>query len=179
MNLTLKGPSFTPLIFSFIAQKNRIMLNREKFQFSQDMVQFGGLQITPSGIIPSESMPKVILSFPIPRTLTDARSWFRLVNQVAWAYSLGPVMLPFRDLVKRDSHFVWDKSLGDAFKYSKIVIVDLVKKGISTFEKNRVPCLTSDWSKEGMGFLLLQKYVYDLQSSSLLPWRLVPYICRQ
>ena len=70
----------------------------------------------PSGITPSESMLEVILSFPVPRTLTDTRSWFGLVNQVAWVYSLGPVMLPFRDLVKRDSHFVWDKSLEDALK---------------------------------------------------------------
>ena len=103
--------------------KNGIVLNREKFQFSQDMVQFGVLQIMPSGIIPSESMLKVILSFLIPKILTDARSWFRLVNQVAWAYSLGPVMLSFRDLVKRDLHFVWEKSLEDAFEHSKKVIV--------------------------------------------------------
>ena len=26
------------------------------------------------------------------------------------------------------------------------------------FRKNRVTCLAPDWSKEGMGFLLLQKY---------------------
>ena len=103
-------------------------------------------------------MLKVILSFPIPRTLTGARLWFGLVNQVAWAYSLGPVMLPFRDLVKRDSHFVLDKSLEDAFEHSKKVIIDLAKKGISTFEKNLLTCLTPDWSKEGIGFLLLQKY---------------------
>ena len=121
--------------------KDEIVLNREKFQFCEDAVQFGGLQITPSGITSSESMLEPILSFPIPRTLTDARSWFGLVNQVTWAYSLGPVMLPFRDLVRQDSHFVWDKSLKDAFEHSKKVIVDLVKKGISTFEKNRVTCL--------------------------------------
>ena len=99
--------------------KNKIMLNREKFQFCQDTVQFGGLQITPSGITPSESMLEAILSFPIPRTLTDARSWFGLVNQVTWAYSLGPVMLPFHNLVKLDLYFVWDKSLEDAFEHSK------------------------------------------------------------
>ena len=103
-------------------------------------------------------MLEAILSFPIPRTLTDARSWFGLVNQVTWAYSLGPVMLPFRNLIKRVLHFVWDKSLEDAFEHSKKVIVDLVKKSISTFEKNRVTCLAPDWSKAVMGFLLLQKY---------------------
>ena len=40
----------------------------------------------------------------------------------------------------------------------KKVIVDLVKKGILTLKKNQVTCLGPDWSKEGIGFLLLQKY---------------------
>ena len=79
----------------------------------------------PSGVTPSKSILEVILSFPIPKTLINARSWFGLVNQVTRAYSLGPVMLPFCDLVKRDSHFIWNKSLEDAFEHPQKVIVDL------------------------------------------------------
>ena len=48
-------------------------------------MQFEGLQVMPSGVTPSVSMLEVILNFPILRTLTDARSCFGLVNQVAWA----------------------------------------------------------------------------------------------
>ena len=121
-------------------------------------MQFEGLQITPSGITPSKSILEVILSFPIPKTLTDARSWFGLVNQVAWAYSLDPVMLSFCELVKRDSHFIWNKSLEDAFEHSKKVVINLVQKDISTLEKDQATCLAPDWSKEGIGFLLLQRY---------------------
>ena len=40
----------------------------------------------------------------------------------------------------------------------KKVIVNLVRKGISTFKKDQAICLAPDWSKEGPGFLLLQKY---------------------
>ena len=115
--------------------KNGIVLNRENFQFCQDTVQFGGLQITPSGITPSKFILEAILSFPIPKALTNARSRFGLVNQVAWAYSLGPFMLLCRDLVKRDSHFILNKSLEDAFEHSKKAIVNLVRKGIFIFEK--------------------------------------------
>lgn len=63
--------------------KKRIVLDRDKFQFYQDVVQFRGLQITPSGVTPSESMLEVILNFTVPRTITDSRLWFRLVNHVA------------------------------------------------------------------------------------------------
>ena len=54
----------------------------------------------PSGVTPTDSMLEAILNFQIVRTLTDVRSWFGLVNQVAWGYSLDPVMLSFCDLVK-------------------------------------------------------------------------------
>ena len=80
-----------------------IVLNAEKFQFCQDTVDFARLRITPNGIEPSESILNAIKNFPTPKNITDARSWFGLVNQVAWAYSIGPVMLPFRELVKRNT----------------------------------------------------------------------------
>ena len=100
--------------------KNAIVLNTDKFQFYQDVVKFGGLQITPSRVTPSESMIQVILNFTAPRTITDTRSWFWLFNQVAWGYSLGPV------IVKQNSKFSWNQSLEDAFKDSQRVIIDLV-----------------------------------------------------
>ena len=155
---SIEGSFYHTFDFLSHCAKNGIVLNRDKFQFCLETVQFGGLQITPTGVTPSESMLEAILNFPIPKTLTDARSWFGLIDQVAWAYSLGPVMLPFRDLIKRDSHFVWDRGLEAAFRHSKQVIVDQVRNGIATFEKNRITCLAPDWSKEGMGFLLLQKH---------------------
>ena len=63
--------------------KNGIILNRDKFQFCQDVVQFKDLQISPSGITNSESIQNAIINFPILKNITDARSWFGWVNQVA------------------------------------------------------------------------------------------------
>ena len=74
--------------FDFLTrcEQNGIVLSKDKFQFCKDTVQFGGLQITSSGVSPSELMLNAILNFPVPKTITDARSWFGLVNQLAWAY---------------------------------------------------------------------------------------------
>ena len=107
--------------------------------------------ITPSGVIPSQSMIQAILNFPVPGTITDTRSWFGLISQVAWAYSLGPVM--WETLSNKKLQICLD-----AFKDSQRVIIDLVQKGVATFDKDPVTCLAPDWSKEGMGFLLLQKH---------------------
>ena len=109
------------------------------------------------GLTPSESMIKAILNFPVPRTITDTRSWFRLINPVAWAYSLGQVMLSFWDLVKQNSKFSWNQNLEDTFKDSKRVLFDLVQKAVAMFDKDQVTCLAPNWSKKGMGFLLQQK----------------------
>lgn len=144
--------------FLKLGSENGIVYSREKFQFCQDIVDFAGLKITKEGVTPSDSMLSAIQNFPAPKNITDARSWFGLVNQVAWAYSLGPIMQPFRDLVKKNAIFTWNDALEQAFQDSKAQIVHLVKEGIAAFDLNRVTCLAPDWSKEGMGFFVLQKY---------------------
>ena len=90
-----------------------------EFTFCEIDVEFAGLSMTAEGGVPAKSMSSAIADFPTPASLTDARSWFGLVNQVAWAYSIGPVMAPFRELLKSKSVFLWNQSLQDAFNESK------------------------------------------------------------
>ena len=171
--------------FDFLTRcaQNGIVLSKDKFQFCKDTVQFGGLQITSLGVSHSESMLNAILNFPVPKTITDARSWFGLVNQLAWAYSLSPIMLPFRDLVKKSSRFSWNQTLEKAFQESKEIIVKLVRQDVSTCDINRVTCLAPDWSKDGMIFLLLQKHctcaidLMQLVGCSVVPGWLAQHIC--
>ena len=72
-----------------------IVFNKNKFQFCEGSVEFAGLKIMSSGILSSDHILTAIQDFPMPKTLTDAWSWFRLVNKVAWAYAISPVMQPF------------------------------------------------------------------------------------
>ena len=99
-----------------------------------------------------------IENFPQPHNITDARSWFGLVNQVAWAYSISDIMLPFRELVKKNSVFAWSDELQKLFDESKAMLKSKVTEGIQTFEPNRGTCLQTDWSKSGIGYLLLQQH---------------------
>ena len=135
-----------------------IVLNPDKFQFCVDTANFAGLRITPTGISPSEPLLSSICDFPIPKDITDARSWFGLVNQVAWAYSISPIMQPFRTLVKHNSRFYWDDILDKLFSESKKLLLSAVQDGIRSFDYKRTTCLQTDWSKDGIGYLLLQKY---------------------
>ena len=137
---------------------NGIVANAAKFQFCRETVDFAGFTVTPTGPAPSPRILSAIKDFPVPKDLTGARSWFGLVNQVAWAYSLSPVMEPFRELIKPNRKFYWDENLTMIFENSKDKIISLVKEGIRTFDASRKTCLQTDWSREGIGYLLLQKH---------------------
>ena len=98
---------------------NGVTINVDKIQFCQDEVEFAGLNIEKEGITPSKSILAAISDFPTPTDLTSARSWFGLVNQVSWAYSISPIMEPFRDLIKPKRTFFWDETLDQLFQASK------------------------------------------------------------
>ena len=80
--------------------KNGITLNPRKFRFAKDEVEFSGFDITLTDVKPSQKYLDAI-----PLGITDVRAWFSLLNQVAYAFSMAPVMLPFRDLLKPS--FTW------------------------------------------------------------------------
>ena len=141
-----------------LCAKNGITINQSKFQFCQDEVIFAGLKITRSGICPSDNILSAIRDFPAPRDITGARSWSRLVNQIAWAYSTTAAMQPFREFVKPNAKFDWDETLERLFRESKEVLIRQCGEGIRTFDTARNSCLQTDWCKEGIGYLLLQQH---------------------
>ena len=141
-----------------LCSKNGIIFNKKKFQFGRKNVEFLGFELTADSVRPSATYLQAIRDFPRPTDISGIRSWFGLINQVAYAFSMTEVMLPFRQLLKPSSSFLWTEDLQEAFTKSKEIIIEAVKEGIRTFDKSRVTCLATDWSCEGIGFFLLQKY---------------------
>ena len=141
-----------------LCANNGIIFNKDKFQFCQDTVDFSGLRITSTNAAPSKSIMSAIENFPPPSDLTSPRSWFGLVNQVAWAYSISPIMQPFRELIKPHNKFFWDDTLNELFELSKKEILSKVKEGVRSFNPNIRTCIQTDWCKHGIGYLLLQKH---------------------
>ena len=138
--------------------RNGITLNPEKFIFGADTVDFAGFEITRDSVRPSQKYLRAIRSFPTPQNITDIRSWFGLINQVAYTFSMTERMSPFRFLLKPDTPFQWDGTLQKLFEESKTVILDEICKGVKLFDKTKPTCLVTDWSKDGIGFWLLQKH---------------------
>ena len=149
---------------------NGITLNPSKFVFAQDNVEFAGFEITPTNVRPSRKFLESILDFPTPANITDIRSWFGLVNQVAYAFAAAERMLPIRALLKPGTTFTWNDDMQSLFEESKSVIISEIEEGVRIFDASRPTCLATDWSKTGIGFWLFQKHCNCLGNK--------PFCCR-
>ena len=140
---------------------NGLIFNPDKFQFGMETVDFAGLEVTMDGVKPSSKFLEAIRSFPRPDSLSAARSFFGMVNQVTYAFAMSAVMEEFRHLLKPEtwsSGFTWTESLESKFNLAKEKIVEAVVNGVKYFENDRWTCLATDWSKQGIGFFLMQKW---------------------
>ena len=69
-------------------------------------------------------------------------------------------MAPFRALLKppeKGKKIYWDLNLTNLFNESKEVILNEIRNGIKMFKKDDPTYLMTDWSKEGLGYMLMQK----------------------
>ena len=114
-----------------------------------------------------EPLPKylnAIRDFPVLKNITDTRSWFSLVNQVAKYAQLQDLLAPFRPFLSPKQKFEWSDELNKTFANSKTAIVNAIQRGVEIFDLTRRTCLRPDWSVRGIGYFLLQKHC-DCKSS--------------
>jgi hypothetical protein len=167
---TIEDSFFRAVEWLDICGKNGITLNPEKFVFAQNDVEFAGFEITNNSVRPCQKYLNAIRNFPQPKNITDIRSWFGVVNQVSYTFSMTDRMLPFRKLLKPGTPFQWDAQMQSLFDESKAIIVNDIEQGVQIFDKSRPTCLATDWSKTGIGFWLLQKHCTCAKT--------IPFCCR-
>ena len=157
---TLEDSFFHTVRWLDICGRNGIILNPgpEKFQFGQDEVEFAGFDVTLDSVRPCRKFLQAILDFPTPKSITDIRSWYGLVNQASYVFSMTEKMLPFRKLLSPGSTFCWTEEMEELFQETKDIIVADIEEGVRIFDPKKPTCLATDWSKTGIGFWLLQKH---------------------
>jgi hypothetical protein len=137
---------------------NGIVLNCDKFMFGKDTVDWAGIRLTKDKVKPLPEHVRAIKEFPVPANITDMRSYWALVNQVSPYYSVQPHLTPFRELMKKNTKWYWDSALQRLFEESREHISKSVLEGITRYEKDRWTAVCTDWSKQGLGFFMSQKY---------------------
>ena len=121
------------------------MLNPDKFVFRNSTVDFSGFTITMTDVRPCSRYLEAIRYFPEPRNINNVRSWFRLVNQVTYAFSMAERMHPFRKLLKNGERITWWPELEDIFRESKDAIVQEIEHDVRIFETTKHTCAPSSY----------------------------------
>ena len=172
----IENAFFHTCAYLTLVGQNGITINPKKFQFAEDEAEFAGFKITPTNVQPSDKYLEAIQNFPTPTDITGMRSWFGLVNQSAYAFSMAEKMAPFRESLKPGTKFHWDEDLQQIFEKSKQEIIDAVKNGVRLFDQQKRTALITDWSRTGTGFSLMQKHcncVSELPTCCKEGWKLV------
>ena len=123
----------------------------------QSSVKFAGFSISSEGHTPDPAMTEAIASFPAPQSLTNLRSFFGLVNQVApFSEEIAELMEPLRPLLSSRRTFDWDSCHEAAFAAARAALSSVFT--LAYFDQTRPTLLTTDASRlKGIGFLLQQK----------------------
>ena len=116
--------------------------------FASDTVEYMGFEITMDSVKPASSMLKAIKEFPAPTNITQMRSF---------SFSMKDTMAPFRELLRPLAVFYSEERQQNLFEEAREEIVTKVEAGVKMFEMDKVTCLATDWSREGVGFFMFQK----------------------
>ena len=120
--------------YLILCGQNGIILNPGKFQFARKTVDFAGFRVSESTIEPLPKYIDAIRDFPTPISVTDIRSWFGLINQLANYAQLRELMRPFKPFLSPQTPFNWTDELQSCFEASKTAIIDAIKEGVTIYD---------------------------------------------
>ena len=137
-------------------QEFGIKLNANKMDLAQGTIRFMGHIITKDGIRVDPDKIKAIDTYPVPKNLEQLRRFLGMVNYLArYMPSLRKVLHPLRNLVKKDTPFVWSESQEAAFQYIKQLVA--TSPILSYYDTKKELLVENDASEYGLGSTLLQE----------------------
>ena len=92
-------------------RENKITLNKDKFKFTQQEVDFVGYRISSSGIQADPKKVQAIRKFLEPKNITDLSSFMGLANQLGeYSSNISKEMEPLRALLSKKNIFKWTEA---------------------------------------------------------------------
>ena len=137
-------------------EERGISLNLGKLQLAQRSVKFAGFIVSNEGYTPNPQLTEALSAFPTPNNISDLRSFFGLVNQLAsFVDNVAELMEPLRPLLSPKNAFMWEDHHQEAFQRAKESLTSVPILGY--FDPSRPTTLATDASrKKGLGFVLRQ-----------------------
>ena len=147
-----------------------VTLNVNKCIFSAPRIKFLGNVVSANGIEADPDKITAIVNLPAPSNVHDVRIFLGMVNHMdKFPEHLADKTKPLRDLVQKESQWIWGPPQEKAFQEIKS---SLTKAPVlALYNPNRETKISADATSFGLGGILLQKQ--DDES-----WRPVVFISR-
>lgn len=130
-------------------------LNVEKCKFSHSSIKFLGHVISTSGIRANPEAIQGIASFATPNCVKDVRSFLGMANQLSkFTTKLGELSAPLRELLHKNSVWIWDSAQETAFCNVKKELQRSVE--LAPYSPHRETVIHTDASRSGIGAALFQ-----------------------
>ncbi|KZS18271.1 Uncharacterized protein APZ42_015591 [Daphnia magna] len=138
------------------AAAHNVSINTAKIVFAQPAVTFGGYVVEENGFRPDPALRRAISEFPVPKSITDVRSFFGLCQQVGhFSDQLAAALDPLSPLLKAGYAWEWTTRHDETFCAARKLLSTV--QDLAFYYPKRPTSLHVDASRlNGLGFLLKQ-----------------------
>ena len=131
-------------------------LNISKCRFRLDKVSYVGHEFTSQGLLPDSSKVHAVKEMPSPTDQAGVQRFLGVINYLhKFISNMSEKTAPLRQLLHKDSAFVWEQPQEDAFKALKNDLCSAPM--LKFFDPHKPVKLSVDSSKSGLGACLLQE----------------------
>lgn len=127
-DVLITGSSFndcvrnTEMVLRKLSESN-VRLNLHKSKFFQESVKYLGHIIGPNYIKPDPEKIYAIKLAPVPKTVTELKSFMGLLNYYRkFAPMQATILDPLNNLTRKDVEFIWTSECQNAFEKCKCIL---------------------------------------------------------
>ena len=137
------------------SRKSNVSLNYDKIFLKRDSIKFFGNIYTKDGVKPDPDKVAAINKLREPETKSELKTFLGMVNYLQqFIPNLSQHTAPLRAIEKKGNDFYWDANLQNCFDNIKSLVAADVT--LSYYDRSKPITIQTDYSKQGLGAVLLQ-----------------------